>query len=271
MSKLLQRVITAAILLAVLLVVFFRLPQPAAIGLLGAFMVLAAWEWSAFLFLTTFKSRAVFTGCILVLMLAALWAYPERLSLLPVLTIAFLWWVGAFIWVLRFPTPVRRDVTAISGVLVLLPSWVALIALFSLPDQQGAQFVLFALSIVWAADIGAYFVGRRLGRTKLAPAVSPGKTWEGLGGGLVAVIGVALFGAWWFGMSPLFMVPVVVSVALISVIGDLTVSMFKRNAGLKDSGHLFPGHGGVLDRVDSATAALPLFALGLVWQGLLAA
>ncbi|MDH3978465.1 MAG: phosphatidate cytidylyltransferase, partial [Gammaproteobacteria bacterium] len=268
MSKLLQRIITAAILLVVLLVVFFRLPQSAAIGLLGAFVVLAAWEWSAFLFLKGFVSRALFTVFIVALMVGALLAFPQRLPLLPVLTVALLWWCSAFIWVLRYPTSVRRDVTALCGVLLLLPAWVSMLALFSLPGQQGAQFVLFALSIVWAADIGAYFVGRRLGRTKLAPKVSPGKTWEGLGGGLIAATGVALFGSWWFGLSPLFMVPAVISVAIISVIGDLTVSMFKRNAGLKDSGHLFPGHGGVLDRIDSATAALPLFALALFWRGL---
>ncbi len=122
--------------------------------------------------------------------------------------------------------------------------------------------------MVWAADVGAYFAGRRFGRVKLAPAVSPGKTWEGVLGGLLAALLVAWCGSWLLGMSSGLMLPVALSLALISVLGDLTVSLFKRNAGLKDSGSLFPGHGGVLDRVDGVSSAVPLFALQMQWSGL---
>ncbi len=267
MNMLLQRIVTGVILLAVLLIVFFRLPQPAAVGVLGAFVVVAAWEWSAFLPLERFVARAAYALLVLGLLVLSLWAIPARLSLLPLLWISLLWWVVAFSWVLRFPKKISPVSGAVCGVLVIVPAWVALITLLGLPGR-GAEYVLFVLMIVWAADIGAYFVGRRLGRTKLAPRVSPGKTWEGLVGGIIGSVIIALCGAWWFDWSAWFLVPLAVSIAAISVVGDLTVSMFKRNVGLKDSGNLFPGHGGVLDRVDSVTAAVPLFALEMTWIGL---
>lgn len=269
MNKLLQRVVTAAILLVVLLIVFFRLPQPAAIGSLGVFVAVAAWEWSAFLPLGRLVPRAAYTLFLLVLMVGSLWVIPDRVPIWPLLWVGLLWWGVAFIWVLRYPLKIRPVVGAVCGVLVILPAWVALINLLTIPGQ-GPEYVLFVLLIVWAADIGAYFVGRRLGRTKLAPKVSPGKTWEGLVGGLVGAAGVALCGSWWFEWAPGVLIPLAISIAVISVVGDLTVSMFKRNAGLKDSGNLFPGHGGVLDRIDSVTAAVPLFALVVTWAGLLA-
>ncbi len=267
MNKLLQRIVTAAVLLVVLLIVFFRLPQPAAIGVLGAFFAIGAWEWSAFLPLERLAARALYTILLLALMALFSWVFPAHIPLLSLLWVSMLWWGAAFIWLLRFPTKIGPLVGAACGVLVIVPAWVALITLLTV-SGRGAEYVLFVLMIVWAADIGAYFVGRRFGRTKLAPQVSPGKTWEGLGGGVVGAIGVGVGGWWWFEWSLWFLLPLVVSVMAISVVGDLTVSMFKRNAGLKDSGNLFPGHGGVLDRVDSVTAAVPLFALEVTWIGL---
>lgn len=269
MNKLLQRVVTAVVLLVVLLIVFFRLPQPAAIGVLGAFVAVAAWEWSAFLPLERLIARAAYTLLLLALLAGSLWVFPGRVSLQPLLWVSLAWWGVAFICVLRFPMKIAPAVGAVCGMLVVVPAWVALAALLAVPGR-GPEYVLFVLMIVWAADIGAYFVGRRLGRTKLAPKVSPGKTWEGLGGGLIGAVGVASCGSWWFDWSPWFLVPLAISVTAISVVGDLTVSMFKRNVGLKDSGNLFPGHGGVLDRVDSVMAAVPLFTLEVTWIGLIA-
>ncbi|HEX2139515.1 MAG TPA: phosphatidate cytidylyltransferase, partial [Woeseiaceae bacterium] len=130
------------------------------------------------------------------------------------------------------------------------------------------------LIIVWAADVGAYFAGKRWGRVKLAPNISPGKTWEGVIGGLFAVVVVLVLASrYWVDLEALgtdiaAVVPFCLAVATLSIIGDLTVSMFKRNAGLKDSGRFFPGHGGVLDRIDSVAAAAPLFTLGIGWMGL---
>ncbi len=263
-----QRIVTAVVLLAVLLTVFFVLPRPAAVGVLGSFIIVAAWEWSGFLALDTFFRRAVYVVLIVALMALSIWIFPQRMSVLPLLLVGLLWWFCAFVLVLRYPIAIGRDIGAICGVLVIIPAWAALVVLLESGDD-GPKYVLLVLSIVWAADIGAYFFGRRLGRTKLAPSLSPGKTWEGVIGGLFAAAGAAVVGAWWLELSAVFLVPMALSVAAISVVGDLTVSMFKRNAGLKDSGSLFPGHGGVLDRVDSVTAAVPLFALEATWIGLI--
>ena len=267
MNKLMQRVITAVVLLAVLLMVFFVLPRPAAVGVLGAFIIVAAWEWGGFLTLDTFFRRAAYVVLLVALMIISVRILPERMSLLPVLWVCLVWWICAFALVLRYPIKIRRDLGAVCGVLVIIPAWAAMVALLE-SGEDGPKYVLLVLSIVWAADIGAYFFGRRLGRTKLAPSLSPGKTWEGVIGGLLTAMVAALAGAWWLHLPAVFLVPVALSVAAISIVGDLTVSMFKRNAGLKDSGNLFPGHGGVLDRIDSVSAAVPLFVLEATWLGL---
>jgi phosphatidate cytidylyltransferase len=147
---------------------------------------------------------------------------------------------------------------------VLLPLYNALIALY----LASPAILLGVLLIVWAADTGAFAAGKLFGRVKLAPKISPGKTWEGVIGGLLTVAILAAAGAYLFDARVDVLVPFCLAIACASVVGDLTVSMFKRTAGLKDSGTLFPGHGGVLDRVDSVAAAAPLFALGMAWTGL---
>jgi phosphatidate cytidylyltransferase len=134
-----------------------------------------------------------------------------------------------------------------------------------MPHGRGLAMTL--LAIVWAADVGAYAFGRWLGRTQLAPAVSPGKTWEGMAGGLLLAGLAAGIAAVWLDLPVARLAALGVVTALVSVLGDLTQSMFKRNVGLKDSGKLLPGHGGVLDRIDSLTAAIPVFAGGLLLLG----
>ena len=260
MSTLTQRVVTAVGLLAVLLFVFLRLPTSAATGLVGLVLVIAAWEWSAFLKVEWVALRGAYAGLILSLMAGVFWLFPNRHSLTPILWMGLGWWSIAFVWVLRYPMSIRRDVGAVCGILVLLPTWAGVLVLLDL-SERGPVYVLFAMLIIASADVGAYFVGRIFGRTRLAPAVSPGKTWEGLAGGLAGAVAVAALGANLLGLPRLAWAATGLSVAAISVVGDLVVSMFKRNAGLKDSGGLFPGHGGVLDRIDSMTAATPAFVL----------
>jgi phosphatidate cytidylyltransferase len=174
----------------------------------------------------------------------------------------------AALWITRFPTKTGKPLIALSGFLTLVPPWVALVAL-TRSEPHGANWLLFVLALIWSADIGAYFVGRGFGRIKLAPTVSPGKTWEGVLGGLgfAALTGAA--GAYWSSLPYEAFVPLCIAVAAISVVGDLTVSMFKRATGLKDSGRLFPGHGGILDRIDSINAAAPIFVLGAGWLGVI--
>ena len=183
---------------------------------------------------------------------------------LPILYLSVGWWVAALLWSFFFPTPIPVALRWVCGTLVLVPLFVALVTLY----QSGPINLLFALVIVWAADVGAYFAGKRFGRVKLAPGISPGKTWEGVFGGLVLVSVIALAFALFADIAPAVLIPFSMAAAALSIVGDLTVSMFKRTAGLKDSGKLFPGHGGILDRIDSVSAAAPLFALGLAWTGL---
>ena len=153
----------------------------------------------------------------------------------------------------------------IIGLLILLPAWQGLVLFKQWPEAN--WLILAVMVLVWGADIGAYFSGRRFGKRKLAPQVSPGKSWEGVFGGLLATllicVGVAIYRDWSFASLLLGLLGTAV-VVLISVVGDLTESMFKRQAGVKDSSNLLPGHGGVLDRIDSLTAAIPVFA-ALLW------
>ncbi|HNP65910.1 MAG TPA: phosphatidate cytidylyltransferase [Woeseiaceae bacterium] len=256
------RIITAVISLLVLGVVLFVLPPDAVQIVIGLLILAGAWEWSGFLELKSTSFRLLYVVLVSALLALLVFALSNETAL--ILQIACVWWFIAFVWTFFFPTPIPIAVRWICGLLVLIPLFVALLVLYRLD----AQLLLFALLIVWAADMGAYFAGKQFGRVKLAPSISPGKTWEGVFGGLllVAVLSVA-----WGRINDLplaVLVPFCLAVAALSVVGDLTVSMFKRTAGVKDSGKLFPGHGGVLDRVDSVAAASPLFALGVNWLGL---
>ncbi len=259
-----QRILTALTAFGVLLVVLFVLPPTIAQLVIAVLILIGAWEWSGFLKLETRVARFAYVGLITALM-AAVWVGPSDANTVGiVLKVALAWWSIALIWVFMFPTPIPKLSAWICGVLVLIPADLAIISLYSLQPA----LLLFVLIIVWAADIGAYFTGKRFGRVKLAPNVSPGKTWEGVLGGLAAVALLALVRARWLEIDIAVLLPFCLAVAIISIVGDLTVSMFKRHAGLKDSGRFFPGHGGVLDRIDSVTAAAPLFALGISWVGL---
>lgn len=256
------RIITSVIALLALGVILFVVPGYAAELVITAVVIAGAWEWSGFLGVSGSAFRGVFVAVIGGLMAASYMLLPQVSAL--VLQIAFAWWFIAFIWALFFPTPIPTAIRWAAGVLVLVPMYVALISLYRI----GPEILLFALLIVWAADAGAYFAGKQFGRVKLAPRISPGKTWEGVFGGLLVVALLALGTAHWADNDIAVLLPFCLAVAVLSIVGDLTVSMFKRTAGLKDSGKLFPGHGGVLDRVDSVAAAAPLFALGSGWLGL---
>lgn len=257
-----QRIITAVIALLVVGVVLFVIPPLYAELLIGLLIVAGAWEWSGFLGMSSNAWRAVYTGLIAVALWAA-WAQPVADTQL-LLKAALAFWIFAFLFALSFPKPIPRALRWVSGLFVLVPLFVSLVLLFRL----GLEYLIFTLLIVWVADGGAYFAGKKFGRVKLAPAISPGKTWEGVIGGLVLVAALAIGVGLCRDLNIAVFVPFCLAVAALSVVGDLTVSMFKRTAGVKDSGSLFPGHGGVLDRVDSVAAAAPLFALGLGWLGL---
>jgi phosphatidate cytidylyltransferase len=260
------RIITAAVLIGLLLVVILWLPPVATKVAMTAVVLAGAWEWSAFLRLQAVPGRILYV-CVVGACLAALWrltlAAPACLLLL---VVALAWWVAALLWVVFAPRRAASWSAALAGLLALAPAWVALVRL-RIDVPRGAQWLLFALCLVWAADIGAYFAGRSFGRIRLAPLVSPGKTWEGVLGGLLLAALVALWGSRWFAVPMLPFVGLCLGVVAFSIVGDLTESLLKRFAGLKDSGTLFPGHGGVMDRIDSLTSALPMLLLGLVVMG----
>lgn len=270
MTQLEQRVLTAVCLVVVLLLVLLLAPTAVAIMLLGLLMLGAAWEWSAFLGPRSPVVRAAFVVLISLLILASDWLVPDRVDLAIFLGLALVWWLAAFFWLFRYPTAVPVGVVAVAGCLVLVPAWLALATLLRVPDM-GRALTLLALAVIFAADIGAYFAGRRFGRHKLAPRVSPGKTWEGVAGGLAAAGVAAAIGGVLLKLPLAMIVPLSLAVAALSVVGDLTESMFKRHVGAKDSGQLFPGHGGLLDRLDSIAAGLPLFVLSLAQLGVIRA
>jgi phosphatidate cytidylyltransferase len=260
-----QRVITALSLAACLLVVLFVLPTTAAVLVLGAVICMGAWEFAAFGGLHAKRARLAYAlGIGLLLLAASVWCRetPQRVVLY---AIACVWWCVACLWLLLAPSWRRPLLVLVCGVLVLVPCFLAIADVHSatVGRVRGPQAVLWFLAWVFSADIGAYFAGRAFGRLKLAPLISPGKTWEGVIGGVLFATVLAAAGALWFELPLLPVMSFSVALIAASIVGDLTESLFKRGAGLKDSGMLLPGHGGVLDRIDSVTAAAPLFALGL--------
>jgi phosphatidate cytidylyltransferase len=254
------RILTAVVAGLMLLAVLFALPALFARVIIAGLLLIGAWEWSGF-FGSGNGSRYAFVALVAAMIVPAFVWLQDIGDFEAIFQIALVWWVLAFIWIFFYPTPIAKPVAWLCGVLVIVPAFIALDWLY----QLGVWNLLFMLAIVWVADIGAYFAGKAFGRVKLAVSISPGKTWEGVIGGLIAV--TLLIGAEsaMLGFPMLEVLPLGLAVAVISVVGDLTVSMFKRSVGVKDSGTLFPGHGGLLDRADGIMAAAPVFALGMIW------
>ncbi len=260
-----QRVITALVLAPFVLLVILWIPHPITAAVLALLVAAGAWEWSAFPGFTRVAARLGYVAFISACVATAWYIGVDSVESNLLLHSALIWWVLALLWIAFAPASVNRATAAIAGLFVLVPVWLALVRLHA----HAPALLFFLLLLVVAADIGAYFAGRAFGKHKLAPRVSPGKTWDGVGGGMLAAALMAAIGVWWFIMDTVPFMALCVVVAIASVIGDLTESLFKRHAGLKDSGNLLPGHGGVLDRVDSVTAAAPVFLIGLERLGLL--
>jgi len=267
-----QRLLTAIVLLVLVLGIILLLPPLWFLVCMGGVILIAAWEWTRLARIETRTGRLGYVTLVLIA-LPLLYAQQEEQRRI-LLAAGCLWWVYAYFLVRRFPALGalwnRRWLPAVAGLLVLLPGWSALVTLSA--TEHHAALILLLLGMVAAADIGAYFAGRAFGQRKLAPQVSPNKTWEGFAGGMVCSALVALVFVWFAKLgSPmtaallLKVLAAALSVAVVSVVGDLFESMVKRMAGVKDSGSLLPGHGGVLDRIDSITAALPLFTITLNW------
>jgi phosphatidate cytidylyltransferase len=263
------RILTALVFGGLLIGSGLWLPSPVFAGVCGATLLLSAYEWSAFVGLSGRGARLAYVAAIAAIGAVAALVMPDRAAWRIATALALGYWIAAALWVIFIPRRVSRTAAALAGFAVLVPPWLAMLRLLQLPGQPGRVLVLFALALVFSADVGAYFVGRRLGHRPLAPLVSPKKTWEGVAGGVLA--GLLFASAGWLVLryAPGPFLTLCVGAVLFSVVGDLTESMFKRYAGLKDSGQLLPGHGGMLDRIDGVTAALPLFAFGLDRLGVL--
>ncbi len=262
-----QRILTAVGLIAVLALVLVVLPREMAILALAVLILTGAWEWSQLAGISGAFARAAYVAACAVAMAILWFATTSSADFERAMLLTMLGWIPLFGWIVLAPGFKAGGLAAIAGLWALAPTWVALSRLY-VQDGIGRELVVLVLLLAWAADIGAYFAGRQFGRLRLAPVVSPNKTWEGVIGGLIAGFIVALVARAWFDLPAGAFLPLCVAGVLVSVIGDLLESMFKRQQGLKDSGGLLPGHGGMLDRIDSLTSSVPLLALGFVWLGL---
>lgn len=255
-----QRVITALILAPLVLGAIFLLPNHWFALFLALPVMLGASEWANIMGDEDEKDRIPFVLAVGALITLCFW-----LALKWVVLLALVWWVAAFFLVRAYPDKVdswsARPVRFVIGLVILVPAWMALIMLQG--QENGPYWVMYVMFLVWGADTGAYFVGRQFGKAKLAPAVSPGKSIAGLWGGVATTFLIALGVGLWTGAASKVGLVLFLAVSMLavfaSVLGDLAESMFKRHRGIKDSSQLLPGHGGILDRIDSVTAAAPVF------------
>ncbi|MBI2384087.1 MAG: phosphatidate cytidylyltransferase [Gammaproteobacteria bacterium] len=267
-----QRVLTALVLLPIVLGAIWLLPTPAVFALFAAAALMVAWEWAALMQLPAQGPRNAYLAATAIL-LGAAWLgrgyWPWFMAA------AFAWWCLAFFLLFGFPRNLQEHRPGawrlgLLGQILVLPTILGVAVLHGMED--GRLKLIYTLALVWVADTGAYFAGRALGKHKLAPQISPGKTWEGVAGGLaLCAVWALTAGAFAFkaqGAELAVLLVLSMLVAGVSIVGDLTESMFKRLVGVKDSGTLLPGHGGMLDRVDSLLAAVPTMALGLYLTGL---
>ncbi|MEW5680796.1 MAG: phosphatidate cytidylyltransferase [Pseudomonadota bacterium] len=275
-----QRVITALVLAPLALAAVFYLPLAGFAVFISVAFLLGAWEWSGFCGLPNRASRAVYVGLTAIIFALLYWLLPVQANwpietnvlLSSLLLAGVAWWLLAIVLVLTYPRSQRLWANsdwrkALMGWLTLIPAWAAVLFIrstdYATSSFTGAWLIFALLGLVWAADIGGYIVGKPFGKRKLLPKVSPGKTVEGMLGGLALVgllVTVVAMLQDWPAQTPVWYVSALL-LTVLSVFGDLTESMFKRVAGKKDSGAFLPGHGGILDRIDSLTATAPLFAI----------
>jgi len=286
---LIQRIITALILAPAAIAAIFYLPLMYFAALLVVVVGIGAWEWGPLMGFDTKTRRTGFVATTLVLIACIwavvsptdLWINPTQLHVyaLALLWMAVAWWLFSAFLMFSYPNASvfwakHRSVRGVFGWLTLVPTWLAFMVIrtndYQADSYHGAQLLMLLFLMVWSADIGAYFVGKAFGKNKLMPNVSPGKTFEGFLGGIAfacLLISIAAYQLNWNSEQVTTVLLVTVLITTVSVLGDLNESMFKRQAGVKDSGNILPGHGGILDRIDSLTATAPVFALCYVMFG----
>jgi phosphatidate cytidylyltransferase len=271
---LLQRTLTALLLAPLVILLILWSPTTVFAPVVAIAFLAALWEWTRLSGLKDYRLR----GSLLAAAAAAfvlLWWSRDSVLWPLLMGVGVAWWAVVCLWLRHFafgaaPTRENLLIKLGAGALVIVPAWVAVLSLHR-GTPYGHWWTFLALAIVWAADIGAYFSGRLFGKRKLAPTISPGKTWAGVygafvAGGLVAGVGGQMLDVHGARLAGLVLLSALTVVA--SVVGDLLESLMKRHASVKDSGRLFPGHGGLLDRLDSVFAAMPVFAAGKLLLGL---
>jgi phosphatidate cytidylyltransferase len=264
------RVMTATILIVLLLGILFYTPPPVFCLLTVALTLWASWEWSLLMGLEKLTHRLSYVAVMLLAMLAIFFVPIPIVACIYFFYVIFAFWLLTIPLIAVYPRVLFWKKSLVMqgfiGMVVLLPSWFAINFIRDV-DVRGQYLLLYLFLLVWGADTAAYFAGRRWGKKSLVPAVSPGKNREGLYGALAATIVITVVPLCWFevpySLWP-YMLTLNVVTVLFSVVGDLWESLFKRSAGLKDSGKGLPGHGGLLDRIDSLTAAAPVFTLGAI-------
>lgn len=269
-----QRILTAVLFAVAFFLSLFGLGNAGFVIFISLVVLIGAWEWANLSGLEENYQRllysvltSVFMGLLLLYSGVFNSAAVGQEALLNILLVAGVWWVIALLWVQAYPSSAilwgSRWVRAVMGWLILIPGWLALVYLHQVP--QGAWLIVIVVLTVFTADTGAYIFGRLFGKRKLAAQVSPGKSWEGFFGGIFCTVVLTVFIAWQTAFaSVLTLAAIIIPTALASVLGDLVESMVKRHRGIKDSGRILPGHGGMMDRLDSLSAAAPIFALGIV-------
>lgn len=263
------RTLTALVLAPVAIALILFVPTALFAAITGAVFLYAIWEWTRLLGLRAEASRGVVVALHAAAMIA-LWFTRGGAAWWAVILAGAAWWTIATLWLRRFsfgvaPTQENTALKLLAGALIVIPAWCGLLQVHAGADR-GPWWTLFGLMLVWVADSGAYLAGSRWGTTKLAPRISPGKTWAGVYGALAASALVGVMGAWLLGVHGVALAGIFVLAmltVLASIVGDLFESLIKRHANMKDSGDLFPGHGGMFDRLDSVFAALPIWAAGL--------
>jgi len=269
-----QRLITGLILAPIVLCGVFLLEQIYFSWFFGFVIALAGWEWAN---LSSFSSQV--QRITYAIVICGLLYLVSDLSIEWILLTSVIWWFIATLCVLSFPDTkgfwAAKPIRCLIGFVVLIPMWSALVFiheadLIPAPGWGKLWLILYMLLMVWAADVGAYFSGKTWGDAKLAPKVSPGKSWAGAWGGVASTVILAMVAAYILELSSVLtiqLIVITVITTIISIIGDLTESMFKRHRGIKDSSQLLPGHGGILDRIDSLAAAIPVFVCLLLVLG----
>jgi len=270
------RVITAIVLAPLVVLAIFKLPNDYFTAFTGIVFLLAAWEWARLIGLKTALTQAVYISFILAMMFVGLYVVVSNYNLLLlVLGIAFIVWLMMFYYVLgyagmTYPKLSFKVRHGLMGVLIIIVPFIAIIVLRN-DDRYGDGYLFALLLLLWVADSAAYFTGKKWGKTKLAMRVSPGKSWEGVWGALIATsiyTALVIFKDDFPTVQAFAIVILSMATVLFSILGDLLESRYKREADRKDSSNILPGHGGILDRIDSLTAAAPIFLLCLMVMGI---